>query len=135
MTVLMGIILLVFTPLGKIERFSQAYFPIQATEWLKTNPLPGNMFNTFDWGGYISLELFPKQLVYIDSQGDVYGETFIREYEQIVNLDDGWQDILSKYKVNWMLIPKTWEMVPALSAAGWQDVYHDDTAVILLHGE
>jgi hypothetical protein len=132
---LLGVILLIFTPLGNIERFSPQTFPIQATEWLKTNPQSGNMFNTFDWGGYISLELFPQQLVFIDSQGDIYGEAFIREYEQIVNLEDGWQDVLAKYNVKWALIPTNWELAAALTTAGWREIYHDDTAIILVRGE
>ncbi|MGA2502956.1 MAG: hypothetical protein ABSG01_02565 [Anaerolineales bacterium] len=135
LTVLVGIILLALTPLGSIEHFSPTYFPIQATEWLKSNPQKGNMFNTFDWGGYISFELFPKQLVFIDSQGDVYGEAFIREYEQVVNLEAGWQDILSKYNVNWALIPKGWDLATALEKAGWTKVYNDTTAVILVRGK
>ncbi|HEY5269349.1 MAG TPA: hypothetical protein VII97_03375 [Anaerolineales bacterium] len=135
LTVLAGIILLAATPVGKIERFSPTYFPIQATEWLKANPQEGNMFNTFDWGGYLSLELFPEKLVFIDSQGDVYGEVFIREYEQIVTLGDGWQDILTKYNVSWALVPKDWDLATALANAGWREVYHDDTAVVLVRGE
>jgi hypothetical protein len=135
LTVLVGVTLLAFTPIGKIERFSPTYFPIQATEWLKANPQAGNMFNTFDWGGYLSLELWPDKLVFIDSQGDVYGEAFIREYEQIVTLADGWQNILIKYNVNWALVPKDWDLATALSKAGWREVYHDDTAVILVRGE
>jgi hypothetical protein len=133
--VLVGIILLAVTPIGKIERFSPTNFPIQATEWLKANPQEGNMFNTFDWGGYLSLELFPEKLVFIDSQGDVYGEAFIREYEQIVTLGDGWQDILTKYNVAWALVPKDWDLATALANAGWREVYHDDTAVVLVRGE
>jgi len=135
LTLLAGIIILAVTPIGNIERFSPTYFPIQATEWLKANPQEGNMFNTFDWGGYLSLELWPEKLVFIDSQGDVYGETFIREYEQIVTLGNGWQDILTKYNVNWALVPKDWDLVTALTEAGWREVYRDDTAVILVRGK
>ena len=128
------IILLAGTPLGKIEHFSPSFFPIQDTEWLKVNPQKGNLFNTFDWGGYLSFELFPKQLVFIDSQGDVYGEAFIREYEQIATLGNGWQDIFKKYNITWALIPKWLDLVNALLNQGWKDVYHDDTAIILVQG-
>jgi len=135
LTVLVGIIFLLITPIGKIEHFSPTYFPIQATEWLKANPQDGNMFNPFDWGGYLSLELWPQKLVFIDSQGDVYGEAFIREYEQIITLGDGWQDLLTKYNVNWALVPPDWDLATALADAGWREVYRDHTAVILVRGE
>ena len=135
LTVLAGIILLAATPIGKIERFSPTFFPIQATEWLKANPQDGNMFNPFDWGGYLSLELWPEKHVFIDSQGDIYGESFIREYEQIITLGDGWQDILTKYKVDWALVPQEWDLATALAEANWREVYRDETAVIFVRGE
>jgi hypothetical protein len=134
-TAIGGTFLLAVTPLGNIEHFSSNYFPIQAVEWLKINPQKGNMFNTFDWGGYISLELYPNQLVFIDSQGDVYGETFIREYEQVVSMETGWQSILSKYNVDWAIIPSSWNLGTALIDTGWTEVYKDGTAEILLRGK
>jgi hypothetical protein len=132
LTILGGIILLATTPLGKIERFSPTFFPIEATQWLKTNPQDGNMFNPFDWGGYLSLELWPEKLVFIDSQGDVYGEAFIREYEQIISLGKGWQEILMKYNVSWALVPQEWDLASKLTEVGWRQVYRDQTAVILV---
>jgi hypothetical protein len=135
LTVVVGIVLLGFTPLGNAERFSPSFFPIKATEWLKTNPQKGNLFNSFDWGGYLSFELFPKQLVFIDSQGDVYGETFIREYEHVVNLNSDWQAILSKYNVQWVLIPTEWNLATALESEGWKTVYKDETSIILVRGK
>jgi hypothetical protein len=72
---------------------------------------------------------------FIDSQGNVHGEAFTREFEQIIILADGWYDILSKYNANWALVPKGWDLATALAKAGWQEAYHDDTAVILVRCE
>ena len=133
-TVLVGIVLLAFTPLGFEQRFSPAYFPVQAVEWLKTHPQQGEMFNPFDWGGYLSLKL-PEKRVFIDSQGDVYGETFIRKYEQVITLQPSWQSILDEYSVRWALVPADWALVRALSSDGWQEVYRDGTAVVLTRSQ
>ena len=92
------------------------------------------MFNTFDWGGYLSLELWPEKLVFVDSQGDIYGETFLREYEQVVTLGDGWQSILTKFNVNWAVVPTNWDLSTALLKAGWREAYRDDTAIIFVRG-
>ena len=132
-TVIFGIVLLVFSPLRQVERFSPAFFPVQAVQWLKENPQEGEMFNPFDWGGYLSLML-PEKKVFIDSQGDVYGETFIRKYEQVITIAPGWQDILDEYKVRWALVNADWPLAQALAAEGWQEVYRDNTAVILTRG-
>ena len=133
--VLLGVILLAATPFGRQERFSPNYFPVNAVEWLKDHPQEGEMFNPFDWGGYISLMLWPENRVFIDSQGDVYGEAFIREYEQVITLGAGWQDVLDKYHVDWALIPRQWALAKALSDEGWREIYADETAIILRRGE
>ena len=93
------------------------------------------MFNPFDWGGYLSLNLWPEKRVFIDSQGDVYGEAFIREYEQIIVLKPGWQAFWEKYNITWMLVPQEWSLVTALSDAGWKEIYRDQTTVILVQGK
>jgi len=130
----LGIVLLAVTPLGFEQRFSPAYFPVQAVEWLKTHPQQGEMFNPFDWGGYLSFKL-PEKRVFIDSQGDVYGEAFIRKYERVITLGSGWESILDEYKVRWALVPANWALVNAMSSAGWQEVYRDGTAVVLTRSQ
>ena len=134
-TILLGIIFLATTGFGRLGRFSPNYFPVQAVQWLKNHPQEGNMFNPFDWGGYISFTLWPEYRVFIDSQGDVYGEAFIREYEQIITLDSGWQEVLDKYQVDWALIPPKWVLASALSDKGWYEVYSDNTAIIVRRGK
>ena len=132
--IVLGTVLLAFTPLGFEQRFSPAYFPVQAVEWLKTHPQQGDMFNPFDWGGYLSFKL-PEKPVFIDSQGDVYGEAFIRKYEQVITLRPGWEDILDEYKVHWALVPANWTLPDALLSEGWQEVYRDGTAIVLTRGQ
>jgi hypothetical protein len=133
--VLLGVILLNFTKVGTTQRFSPSYFPVRAVEWLKSNPQEGNMFNPFDWGGYISFTAWPENRVFIDSQGDVYGEAFIREYERVANLDDGWESVLDKYDVAWALVPTDWKLAGDLLDEGWSEVYRDATALILVKGQ
>lgn len=133
--VLICVVLFAITPLGQAQRFSPIYFPIQAVEWLKTHPQEGEMFNPFDWGGYLSLTLWPEKRVFIDSQGDVYGEAFIREYEQVITLTAGWQSVLDKYHVSWALVPWNWPLASALTDEGWLEVYGDSTALILVRQE
>lgn len=131
----LGIILLATNVIGKSLRFSPNYFPVQAVQWLKNHPQEGNMFNSFDWGGYISLKLWPENKVFIDSQGDVYGEAFIREYEKVITITPGWQNVLSNYHVDWTLIPRQWPLTNALIEEGWYEVYSDNTAIILRRGK
>lgn len=128
-TVLLGL-LLVLTPLGAANRFSPGFHPVEAVAWLKENPQPGKMFNAFDWGGYLLFSFWPAQQVFIDSQTDVYGEAFTREYETVIMQYPGWEATLDKYEVSWAIFPRNWPLARALADQGWVEVYSDSTAVI-----
>jgi len=115
--------------LGVDNRFSPKMFPVHAVDWLENNPQTGNMFNAFDWGGYLLLRLWPAHLAFIDSQTDVRGDV-TREYEKVITLADGWQATLEQYAVQWVIIPPDWPLAKALLTEGWREAYRDETAVI-----
>jgi hypothetical protein len=114
------------------NQFNPVVFPDKAVNWLMENPQNGNMFNEFNWGGYILYRLWPQELVFLDSQTDFYGETLVREYEQTILAKYGWEDILSRYNVTWAIIPPNSPLSQALQTdEHWQVLYHDNTAIIL----
>jgi hypothetical protein len=118
--------------LNPANQFDLHKFPVQAVDWLEDNPQEGKMFNNFIWGGYLLYRMFPEELVFIDGQTDFYGESFTREYAQVVKLEDGWQEILVKYDVSWVIVESSRPLVPALQdELHWKIVYQDDTATIL----
>jgi hypothetical protein len=104
---------------------------VDAVKWLKTNPQEGRMFNFFTWGGYLLYRLWPEQLVFIDGQTDFYGEALSREYVQVEALQPGWEDVLSKYNVSWVMTQNDQPLEHALFENNWEVLYKDDTAVIL----
>ena len=116
--------------------YDPAVFPVQAMDWLVENPQQGQGFNHFSWGGYMLYRQWPGQLVFIDGQTDFYGEKLTREYEQVVSLSIGWEQVLEKYQINWVLIPTNSALVIALSQlSGWSVGYHDETATIINKGD
>jgi hypothetical protein len=129
LTILASVILLAGS-LGKTNRFEPSMFPVQAVEWLEVHPQTGRMFNAFDWGGYLLFHLWPAQKVFIESQTDVSGEV-TKEYETVVTLREGWQDIFERHKVTWVIVPPDWPLARELHAQGWKPIYRDDTTVIL----
>jgi hypothetical protein len=112
--------------------FDPAVFPVQAVDWLEAHPQPGNMFNYFTWGGYLLHRQWPEQKVFIDGQTDFYGEALTRQYEQIITLAEGWENVLDQYAVTWAIIPTDSALSKALIAAGWQSIYQDATASIFI---
>jgi hypothetical protein len=69
--------------------------------------------------------------VFIDGQTDFYGADLTREYETALTAGEGWEAVLEKYKVAWVLMPPETRLAQALDEqAGWQELYRDETAVI-----
>lgn len=134
---ILAVILLLKTSASQIgynpaNKFDPDKFPVHAVDWLESNPQEGKMFNNFIWGGYLLYRLFPQELVFIDGQTDFYGETFTREYAQVMKLEDGWENVLNKYDVSWVIVESHRSLIPSLqSDLDWQIVYQDDTTTIL----
>jgi hypothetical protein len=111
--------------------FDQRVFPVQAVDWLEEHPQSGHMFNEFNWGGYLLYRLWPEQKVFLDSQTDFYGETLLREYEQVITASRDWEDVLSKYEVSWVILPVQSRLSESLRMdMDWKLLYEDQTAII-----
>lgn len=112
--------------------FSSSFFPVEAVAWLRKHPQSGHMFNEFDWGGYLLLELWPAHQIFMDGHTHIYGEELTREYEKVKILDESWQSILNKYDITWAIIRPNEPLADALQEElGWEIVYQDRTATIL----
>jgi hypothetical protein len=120
------------TPVPGGNSFSSRVFPVQAMDWAIANP-PGNrVFNYFPWGGYLLFRAWPDVTVFIDGQTDFYGEGLTREYETVITLAEGWEQILARYDVDWVIMPTDSRLVRALRQDdGWAEAYADATAVVL----
>ena len=54
------------------------------------------------------------------------------EFETVVTLSNGWQDVLARNQVAWVIMPTGSPLVRLLSAdPQWEGVYSDGTAAIL----
>ena len=121
-------------PAGQRNVFDKRFFPVEAVSWLETYPQNGHMLNEFDWGGYLLLRLWPEQQIFMDGHTHIYGETLTREYEQVITLSEGWEDVLKKYDIQWVIMRSEAPLVQALAALNtWEIAYQDTTATILVH--
>ena len=118
------------------NQFSAEVFPVQAANWMEKYPPDGNGFNYFPWGGYLLYKFWPERPVFIDGQTDFYGEDLTREYEKVITLAEGWQEVLDKYQVRWVIMPRKSTLGQALNNnVSWENVYQDDTSEIWLYAE
>ena len=61
-----------FTPSG-LDRAMRRQLPVGAVKFLRENPRPGPLYNTFDWGGFLIWSM-PDYPVAIDGRTDLYGD-------------------------------------------------------------
>ena len=61
-----------FTARG-LDRVVSGMFPVNAVNFLRQNPPPGHLYNTFDWGGFLTWYM-PQYPVSIDGRTDLYGD-------------------------------------------------------------
>jgi hypothetical protein len=115
-------------------------FSFGAAEFLRRNPVGGNMFNFFDIGGFLDWQLYPQALTFID--GRTYNDRVFREHQAVTGAAPGWREILAKYEVT-HIVTKAMDssglilpLVPALANdPDWALVYADGLFLIFVrHG-
>lgn len=95
----------------------------------------GNVLNGYTWGGYLILRGIP---VHIDGRADLYGDAFVREYTEAMDLrsTSALPDLLAKYRIDWTLLPAHSPTVAILDLLPqWRRAYADDQAVVHLRAE
>ena len=109
--------------------------PIAAVEFLKSNHLPGPIYNRYGWGGYLIYHLYPEYRVYIDGRADVYGDAFFAEAMRVYDGLGNWREPLDRYGVRTVIIDPNVAMSTLLrNDREWSKVYEDDQAVIFVRG-
>lgn len=112
--------------------FDPNRFPVDAVNWLEEHPQRGNPFNEFTWGGYMLYRLWPRVNVFIDGQTDFYGAGLVKEYLIVLDGQDGWETILDKYEVEWVLVPRNSPLVNRLKLEPkWVALYEDNIAIVM----
>jgi hypothetical protein len=117
--------------LGIAERF-----PRNAVAFLADKFPDRNLYNHYDWGGYLAFML-PGSRVFIDGRGLV--PAVAREYNAIKDAE-GYSEKLQTYGANLIIMPglgmaggKIYPLIKALYGDGrWQLVYWDEVALVFV---
>lgn len=113
-------------------------FPVAATDFLIKNRLPGNLYNSYDWGGYLMWRLYPEYLVFVD--GRTGSLEMFNASTVIDNTLDGWDEILNKYEINTVITRTCYYdtgepislVFSLIDHKDWAPVYSDGVAVIFV---
>jgi hypothetical protein len=93
----------------------------------------GRLLNDYGWGGYLVWALWPREHVFIDGRADVYGESVMRQYADLVGLAPGWRAQLDARDVRRVLLSPRTPLVEALRLLPqWRVVHEDDVSVLLV---
>ena len=131
------IILLLIVAAGRVFQQTEkstveSPYPYSAINWIKDNHLTGNMFNSYNWGGFLIYNL-PSYPVFIDGRADLYGEAFIGEWWTIAEGKSKAIALLDSYKINFLILEPNWPIIDLLLSAGnWYQGYQDDISIVLI---
>ena len=79
------------------------FYPVEAVQWIKDNHPDGELFNEYNWGGYLTWEL-RDYAVFVDGRTDLYDDELLEEYLMILSGGEGWQEALEDRQVKVVLI-------------------------------
>ncbi len=115
------------------EKAIAAISPVGAATYLKTHPSQGAMFNSYNFGGYLTWASYPDAPVYVDGRTDLYDDDFLAEYLNTYLAGTGWQNTLEKYQIGVVLVEPGAPIAKALLAQpNWAVRYQDSVAVVIV---
>lgn len=119
---------------GKINyTFDPKLKAVEAVEFLKREPIPGNMFNNDEFGDYIIYAASPRYRVFFDGRIDMYGTERLKEYNKVIGFQDGWEQVLDKYRMNWIIFDANSMLARYLLGNNqWRLIYADKVANIFV---
>jgi hypothetical protein len=110
---------------------SETVLPVRACSYISRSPIRGNVFNAYEWGGYVIWSLWPRTHVFADGRCDVYGDRVLGDWLRIVNGEPEWQATLASYEVDYLLLPhRKRRAAHYFQTDEWRCVYWDETALV-----
>ncbi len=137
MVLLIAVAVLAFSRVWHFAKHQRTYEairnPVAAVDFLKSQRLPGPIYNRYGWGGYLIYRLYPEYRVYIDGRADVYGDSFFMETMNMYGGLHNWREPLDRVQVRTILISPGVPMATLLAGdSDWTKIYEDPQAVIFI---
>jgi hypothetical protein len=107
-------------------------FPVQAINFLRNHPQRGPLYNTFNWGGFISWYL-PEYPVAIDGRTDLYGDEIDNRFIMTDNGDPSYVDDPYLNEAGLILLPKQDPLSLVLASdQRFSLIYQDSLAAVFV---
>ena len=104
-------------------------YPLGAVNFLRESERSGRLFNSYNWGGYLILNL-PTHPVFIDGRADLHRD-LLSDYAAAAFGTAGWADVFARHEIDIVVIeadgPLAWRLE---ETDNWRAVYRDDIASV-----
>ena len=114
------------------DKYLEEFYPVEAVQRIKDNHPAGELFNEYNWGGYLTWGLrdYP---VFVDWRTDLYDNEILMEYLEIQAGRGGWEETLEAYGENVVLVEADSGLAHSLSSnERWRLAYADEKAVVFV---
>ena len=117
-----------------VEQKMKEQFPVEAVEYMQQHPVPGPMFDSYGFGGYL---VWTGHRVFIDGRSELYERGgVLADYLQIANVKPGALAVLRSYGIESVLIENKAHLGTLLSASPeWKRVYTDNLSAIYVRSQ
>jgi len=120
-----------FTTRG-LDQAVSSMFPVNAINFLRHNPQPGPLYNTFDWGGFLTWYM-PDYPVAIDGRTDLYGDEIDTRFFKTQNGDASYVEDPYLNECHLILLSTKVPLARALmSDSRFRLIYQDSIAVVFV---
>jgi hypothetical protein len=126
-----GKLFLVSSP-AYVNREITRLYPVGALTWITQAQPVGNLFNEYNWGGYLvwTLRDYP---VFVDGRTDLFDQPLLETYQLTNAGGPGWQDRLDQFGVNLALVETGSGLARQLALnPAWENTYTDELAKVFV---
>lgn len=105
--------------------------PVTIVEYMQAESVEGKVFNTYNWGGYLSW-MAPEYPVFVDGRTDLYRDEIIGIWLNVIGGYEGWDTHLDDFEIDLILIEKFWPLNYHLEDAdnGWTLLFETEDGVL-----
>jgi hypothetical protein len=105
--------------------------PLEAFDLIESERYSGELFNSYNWGGYVVWRLYPNYLSFVDGRTDLFGDEILGQYFKLWLAEAGWEEELESWKINLVLVEPHAPLAHELQGIGWITRFEDDKSVLL----
>jgi len=118
------------------------WFPERAAQFIQEHDLPGEVFNSYDEGGFLSWSLGPERRVAIDGRDPLYGVQAMEHNSKLLQSSPDsplWQAEAVRHDVNTIILPlgryngiETVRLQAFCNSVLWKPVYLDEVSAVFV---